>query len=65
MSNPYLTIDPLGEAISTRRYKIREKILSLHDNYKIKNDFDQEVFLVRSKLLTIADKILIEDMTGK
>ncbi|CAF1342456.1 unnamed protein product [Rotaria sp. Silwood1] len=64
MSNAYLTIDHLGESTSTRRYKIREKLLSLTDNYKIKDESDQDVFIVRSKLLTIADKMVLEDMNG-
>ncbi|CAF1292418.1 unnamed protein product [Rotaria sordida] len=64
MSHAYLAVDPLGEATSIRRYTIREKILSLHDNYKIKDESDQDAFIVRSKLWTIADKILLEDMNG-
>lgn len=65
MSRAYLTIDPLGDATSTRRYQIREKILSLRDNYYIKDELGLDVFRVRAKFLTLADKIVLEDMSGK
>jgi uncharacterized protein YxjI len=64
MAHKYLTIDPLGEAISTRRYKIHEKIFSLRESYKIKDESDQAIFNVRSKL-SLADNLLLEDMAGK
>ena len=64
MAQKYLTIDPLGEATSTRRYKIREKIFSLKESYKIKDESDQPVFNVRSKF-SLTDNLLLEDMNGK
>jgi uncharacterized protein YxjI len=51
--------------ISTRRYQIREKIFSLRDNFKIKDENGQPVFIVRSKLFTLGDKLILEDMDGK
>ena len=49
----------------TRRYQIREKIFSLGDNFKIKDESGQDVFTVRSKLFTLGDKLILEDMGGK
>lgn len=49
----------------TRRYQIREKIFSLGDNFKIKDEAGQDVFTVRSKLFSIGDKLVLEDMAGK
>ena len=46
MSQAYLAIDSLGEVTSTHRYQIREKVLSLRDNYKIKDESDQDVFII-------------------
>ncbi|CAF1318570.1 unnamed protein product, partial [Rotaria sordida] len=62
-THKYLTIDPLGESTSTRCYKIREKIFSLRKSNKIKDELDQPVFNVRSKL-AFADNLLIEDIAG-
>ncbi|CAF3626986.1 unnamed protein product [Rotaria sp. Silwood1] len=64
MIRAYLVTDPLDDAKSTRRYEIREKIFSLRDNYKVKDELDQDVFIVRSKLLTMGDNMILEDMTG-
>ena len=49
----------------TRRYQIREKIFSLGDNFKIKDESGQDVFTVRSKLFSVGDKLVLEDMNGK
>ena len=64
MAHKYLTIDPLGESTSTRRYKIREKIFSLSESYKIKDENDEPVFNVRSKF-SLIDNLLLEDINGK
>ena len=53
------------QTTSTRRYQIREKIFSLGDNFKIKDESGQNVFTVRSKNFTIDDKLVLEDMAGK
>ncbi|UJR23145.1 hypothetical protein I4U23_026164 [Adineta vaga] len=63
MAHKYLTIDPLGEATATRRYKIDEKIFSLKNSYTIKDELDQPVLNVRAKL-TLGDNLFLEDMTG-
>lgn len=44
------------------RYKIRQKIISLGDNFTIKNEIDEDKFLVRGKVLTIGDKLRIYDL---
>ena len=51
--------------ISNRRYRIREKIFSIGDNFTIKDEADQPVFTVRSKLLSPGDQLVLEDMAGK
>ena len=48
----------------TRRYQIRQKLFSLLDSFKIKDEMDQPVFSVRSKLAW-GDKLILEDMSGK
>uniref|UniRef100_A0A914Y4Z8 Uncharacterized protein n=1 Tax=Panagrolaimus superbus TaxID=310955 RepID=A0A914Y4Z8_9BILA len=47
-----------------RRYQIREKIFSLGDNFKIKDEAGEPVFTVRSKIFSIGDKLVLEDMAG-
>uniref|UniRef100_A0AC35FZM9 LURP-one-related family protein n=1 Tax=Panagrolaimus sp. PS1159 TaxID=55785 RepID=A0AC35FZM9_9BILA len=47
-----------------RKYKIREKIFSLRDNFQIKDEFDVIAYTVRSKLLTIGDKLTLESPEG-
>ncbi|CAF3754817.1 unnamed protein product, partial [Rotaria sp. Silwood1] len=64
MTREYLMTNYLDDTKSTRRYEIHEKIFSLHDNYKVKDESDQDVFTARSKLLTIGDNIVLEDITG-
>ena len=48
-----------------RRYQIREKIFSIGDAFKIKDENGDEVFAVRSKFFSIGDKLTFEDMSGK
>ncbi|CAF0796247.1 unnamed protein product [Adineta ricciae] len=52
------------QAMPTRRYQIREKIFSLGDNFKIKDESGQDVYTVRSKLFSFGDKLILEDMAG-
>ncbi|CAF4441550.1 unnamed protein product [Rotaria magnacalcarata] len=51
--------------MAVRRYQIREKIFSLGDNFKIKDELGQDVYTVRSKLFSVGDKLVLEDMAGK
>ncbi|CAF3150934.1 unnamed protein product [Rotaria socialis] len=50
--------------MAVRRYQIREKIFSLGDNFKIKDEIGQDVYTVRSKLFSAGDKLVLEDMAG-
>uniref|UniRef100_A0A914YP08 Uncharacterized protein n=1 Tax=Panagrolaimus superbus TaxID=310955 RepID=A0A914YP08_9BILA len=59
-----LSDDSEQNLLSSRRYQIREKVFSLADNFKIKDEAGQPVFIVRSKLLCFRDKLLLEDMDG-
>ncbi|CAF4284752.1 unnamed protein product, partial [Rotaria sordida] len=60
----YPSADSYRQAMPARRYQIREKIFSLGDNFKIKNEMGQDVYKVRSKLFSIGDKLVLEDMAG-
>lgn len=46
------------------RYQIRQKIFSFGDNFAIKNDRDEDQFVVRGKVFTLGDKLKIEDLEG-
>lgn len=46
------------------RYKIKQKIFSFGDNFTIKDERDEDQFIVRGKVFSIGDKLKIEDMTG-
>ena len=61
----YQTDGSNPQAYGTRRYQIREKIFSLRDDFKIKDESGQNVFTVRSKLFSLGDKLILEDMAGK
>jgi len=43
------------------KYKIRQKIFSLGDNFVIKNELDEPELIVQSKLLTLGNKLTIYD----
>ena len=47
------------------RYVMRQKLLSLADNFTIKNEQEQDVFLVKGKLFSFGDKLSFQDLTGK
>jgi uncharacterized protein YxjI len=46
------------------RYVMRQKLLSLADNFTIKNEQDQDVFLVKGKLFSFGDKLSFQDLAG-
>lgn len=56
---------PYHQPVTIRRYQIREKIFSIGDNFKIKDEFGQDVFTVRSKILSFGNKLVLEDVAGK
>ncbi|CAF4795649.1 unnamed protein product [Rotaria sp. Silwood1] len=47
-----------------RRYQVREKIFSLGDNFKIKDDCGNHMFTVRSKFLSVGDHLILENASG-
>ncbi len=47
------------------RYKIREKLLTFGNNFKIKDEFGHDKYTVRSKKWTLQKKLVLEDMNGK
>ena len=46
------------------RYVMRQKLLSLADNFTIKNEQEQDVFLVNGKLFSFGDKLSFQDLAG-
>jgi uncharacterized protein YxjI len=46
------------------RYVMRQKLLSLSDNFTIKNEQEQDVFLVKGKLFSFGDKLSFQDLSG-
>lgn len=57
--------DQYRQTKPARRYQIREKIFSISDSFKIKDESGQDVYKVRSKLFSIGNKLVLEDMAGK
>jgi uncharacterized protein YxjI len=51
--------------MSNRRYQIQQKMYSIGDNFKIKDEMGQDVYTIRSKLFSLGHKLIIEDMAGK
>ena len=46
------------------RYVMRQKLLSLADSFTIKNEQEQDVFLVKGKLFSFGDKLSFQDLAG-
>lgn len=46
------------------RYVMRQKLLSLADNFTIKNEQEQDVFLVKGKVFSFGDKLSFQDLAG-
>ena len=46
------------------RYVMRQKLLSLADNFTIKNEREQDVFLVKGKVFSFGDKLSFQDLAG-
>ena len=47
------------------RYKIRERIFSIGDNFVIRDEYDNEKFIVKEELLTLGKKLRIMSLDGK
>ncbi|CAF3584546.1 unnamed protein product [Adineta steineri] len=46
------------------RYQIREKIFAFTNSFKIKDEFGQDKYTVRSKKWTLGKKLVLEDING-
>lgn len=46
------------------RYVMRQKLLSLSDSFTIRNEQEQDVFLVKGKLFSFGDKLSFQDLAG-
>lgn len=47
------------------RYKIKQKIFSLGDSYIIKDQYDDDRFIVRGKIISLGGKLRIYNLEGK
>ena len=47
------------------RDQVREKAFSIGDQFKIKDDDDNDVFIVKSKIPSVGDSLTLEDADGK
>jgi uncharacterized protein YxjI len=54
-----------SESIRSCRYQIREKLLTIGNNLKIKDELGRDKYTVRSKKWTLRTKLVLEDMNGK
>jgi uncharacterized protein YxjI len=55
---------PEGAPAGTR-YLLREKLLTLGDDFWIENDRGERVFLVDDKVLWVRDTVVIKDAAGR
>lgn len=46
------------------RYVMRQKILSLAENFTIKDEQERDVYLVKGKLFSFGDKLSFQDIAG-
>ena len=53
------------EAPAGTRYLLREKLLSLGDDFWIENDRGERIFLVDDKVLRVRDTVVIKDAHGQ
>jgi uncharacterized protein YxjI len=53
-----------GAADQGARYLLREKLLSIGDDFWIENDQGERIFYVDAKVLRVRDTVLIKDRTG-
>lgn len=58
------TEGPRQEANAVNRYQMREKLVSIGDDYYIENDRGQRVYKVDGKALRIRNTLIFEDMQG-
>jgi uncharacterized protein YxjI len=53
-----------SESIQSSRYQIRARFSIFNSNFKIKDQFGHDKYTVRSKMLTLRTRLLLEDMNG-
>ncbi|BCZ46632.1 hypothetical protein psyc5s11_26990 [Clostridium gelidum] len=46
------------------KYQVREKLFSFTDDFTIKNEYDESIFNVRGKFLSLGHKLNLEDLNG-
>ncbi len=46
------------------RYKVKQRVFSLGDNFVVKDEYEQDCFIVRGKVFSFGDKLQIEDLHG-
>lgn len=47
------------------RYVMRQTLLSLADNFTIKDENERDAYIVKGKLFSFGDKLSFQDMSGK
>jgi uncharacterized protein YxjI len=57
--------EPPEGARAGTRYQLREKMLSIGDDFWIENDRGERIFLVDDKVLRVRDTVVIKDAHGK
>jgi uncharacterized protein YxjI len=53
-----------GRKGTATRYQMRQKLVSIGDDFYIENEAGQKVFKVDGKVLRVRDKLVFEDMQG-
>lgn len=48
-----------------RRYQVRGKTHAISDRFKIEDELGNDVFIVKSKVLSIGDNLILEDTHRK
>src|SRR2546423_12629059 len=56
---------PLGGGGDKTHYQMREKLVSIGDDYWIENDHGEKVFKVDGKALRIRQTLIFEDRSGR
>jgi len=46
------------------KYKIRQRIFSFGDNFVIKNEFDEDKYIVQGRVFALGDKLKLLDING-
>ena len=57
--------ETFGRKGTANRYQMRQKLVSIGDDFYIKNEAGQNVFKVDGKVLRVRDLLVFEDLQGK